>query len=292
MKKILFAIVALLITTSCEKLFPSGVEHSWSRSFSVTMVTTGGINTVPFEEEATITLTSPDITEPVLNISIEGARFVSMMPKEVNFDLEGLSYKLYDNNGDNSDPLTGAWVITRASVIPKIGGLEREDWKMLNFRATITNTVVLEFEVEYGGERYHSTFGKLEEEEIWEASHTLDVQTASEALGTFDDEAKITFVQKNLMSNKFDITVEDIQFATQMPNPITFCLKDVNFVEIIHNEWGKVKSFNIPTIAPYINNEQSEMYTFTDVRGIVSDEHVEISMKYGNFTVLMTKSTL
>lgn len=292
MKKILFAIVTLLVATSCEKLFPSGIESSWSKAFTVTMVTTGGVNAAPYEEEATITLTSPDITEPVLNISIEGARFVQMMPKEVNFDLEGLTYKLYDNNGDNSDPLTGAWVITRAAVIPKIGGIEREDWKMLNFRVTITNTVVLEFDVDYAGERYHSTFGKLAEEEVWEASHNLDIRTSSVALGTFDDEARVTFVQKDLRTNKFDITVEDIQFAAQMPKAITFCLKNVSFVEINHNEWGKVKSFNVPSIVPLINDEPNEAYTFTDVRGIVSNDHVEISMKYGDFTVLMTKSTL
>ena len=292
MKKILFAIVAMVIATSCGELFPSGSEHSWTKAFNVTMITTGGINMLPYEEEATITLTSPDITEPVLNISIEGARFVSMMPKEVTFELEGLTYKLYDNNGDNSDPLTGAWVITRAAVIPKIGGIEREDWKMLNFRATITNTVVLEFDVDYAGERYHSSFGKVAEEEIWETTHSLDVQTASEQLGKFDDEATATFIQSDLNVNKIDITVEGVQFAAQMPTSITFRLKDVPFVEMIHNEFGKVKSFSVASIVPLINGEFDEAYTFTNVKGIVSKSHAEITMQYGNFSILMTKSTL
>lgn len=291
MKKILFAIVALLIATSCERLFPSGNEYSWEKHFENTMVTTGGINVLPYEEETTVILISPDITEPVLNISIEGVRFVSMMP-EVSFQLEGLTYKLYDNNGDDSDPLTGAWVITRASIVPKIGGIEREDWKILNFRATITNTVTLEFDVDYAGDRYHATFGKRAEEEIWEASHTLDVRTASEALGTFDDEATATFVQSDLNVSKFDITVEGIQFAAQMPKAISFCLKEVSFEEITHNEWGKVKSFDIASIVPHINGEPDESYTFTNVKGIVSDSHVDITMNYGNFTILMTKSTL
>lgn len=292
MKKILFAIVALLITTSCDNLFPSGSEHSWTKYVYGTMVTTGGMNALlPCEEETTVILASPDITEPVVNITIEGVRFVPMMP-EASFLLEGLTYKLYDNNGDNTDPLTGAWVITRASIVPKIGGIEREDWKLLNFRATITNTIVLEFDVDYYGDRYHASFGKLASEEVWEASHNLDVRTASEALGAFDDEASVTFVQSDLNTRKFDITVEDIQFAAQMPKSITFCLKDVSFVEINHNEWGKVKSFNVPSIVPLINDEPNEAYTFTDVRGIVSNDHVEFSMKYGDFSVLMTKSTL
>ena len=291
MKKILFAIVALLIATSCEKLFPSGSEYSWEKHFEDTMVTTGGINALPYEEEATVILACPDITQPVLNISIEGARFVSMMP-EVSFQLEGLTYKLYDNNGDNTDPLTGAWVITRASVVPKIGGIEREDWKMLNFRATITNKVVLEFDVDYAGARYHATFGKVAEEEVWEVSHTLDVETASEALGKFDDEATATFFQGDLNSNKFDITVEDIQFAAQMPKAITFVLKDVSFVKVTHNDESKVKSFNIKSIVPLINGEPNESYTFTNVKGFVSETNVEISMNYGSFTILMSKSTL
>lgn len=293
MKKILLLCAVLLAAVSCDNEW--GSTSSWTKAFEDDMVTTGGVNTTPYKDPAVVTIVCNDVTQPVLNLSIEGARFVQGMP-DVNFVLENLSFRLYDNGGDVNDPLTGAWMISYTSVVPKVGGIEREEYKMYNFRATITNKIVMEFDVDFGGARYHAEFAKedLEEEEIptWSVSHNLDVETAAEGVEPFDDEAVVKFLQADLETNKFDITVEGVQFVAQMPVSITFTLKGVAFTEIEHNEWGKVKKFEVDSIVPYVDGEPNEQYTFTNVSGMVSDTYVEMQMNYANFTILMTQSTV
>ncbi|MBQ7856252.1 MAG: membrane lipoprotein lipid attachment site-containing protein [Alistipes sp.] len=291
MKKILLALSTMLILASCDNFGP---EQSWTKAFTDKLITTSDASATPYEAEATVTLNSPDIAEPMLNIAIEGARFIDGMPS-VNFLLENLTFTMYDNNGDVNDPLTGAWVINYASVVPKIGGVLREDHTLLNFRATITSEIVLEFDVNYRGVIFHVTFGKhsLEEEEtMWVAQHSLDVTTVSAALGTFDDEADVAFVQSDRSVNKFDIKFADVQFAAMMPKQISFTFEEVAFTEVEHNEWGMVKSFEVASIVPLIDGEPNEQYTFTNVKGIVSEYYVEITMNYSSFAITMRQSTL
>ena len=255
----LFAAIAC---TTIEK------TNSWSKSIDSNMVTTNNSTGEEYVDNATVTLEMKDITKPYFNLSIEGVKFVPMMP-DVNFLISDVPFKIYASD-DVNDPLYGSWVFNLTSVVPTVGGVAREEYTMHNFKGSISDYgMVVDFDVNFGGQIYHASFGKIEVVQTWEAAFdaiATVVLNPGENSTFQDDEFKISFEQANLSKQVVDITLEGLRFVEQMPE-ISMQLKNVPFS---YSEDGSQRLFNVATIIPTVGGEPMPQYTISSLTGSVS----------------------
>ena len=272
MKKFIFVAVALLMATAC--ISKDDRSNSWSSTISDNMVTTNVSSGEAYTDAAVVVVEIKDITKPYINLTIEGVRFVPMMP-DVNFVIENIAFKLYTSD-DKNDPLYGAWVLSEASVVPTVGGVPREEYTMLNFYGTVSNAgLVLDFDVNFGGVIYHATFGKNEALQTWNAEYAATAIVAlnpGESSTSTTDELTIQFAQANLSKQVVDITVKDLRFVPQMPE-VVFVLKDVPFS---YSEDGTRRLFNVASVVPQVNGTSYEQYTMSTIVGSVSNSSLTL----------------
>ena len=267
MKKFLFVAVALFMATAC--LSEEDRSNSWSTTISDNMVTTNVATGEAYTDAAMVIVETKDITKPYINLTIEGVRFVAMMP-DVNFVLENIPFKLYASD-DKNDPLYGSWVFSEKSIVPTVGGVPREEYTMLNFNGTISNNgLIIDFDVNFGGVIYHATFGKNDALQTWTAEYSASaivVLNPGEGSTSTTDELTLQFSQANLSKQVVDITVKDLRFVPQMPE-IVFVLKDVPFS---YSEDGTRRLFNVASVVPQVNGEPYTQYTMSTLTGSVSN---------------------
>lgn len=273
MKKIILIAAALFAAIACNT---DQNTNSWSKSIDGNMITVNTSTGVEYTDNATVTVEMKDITKPYFNLSIEGVKFVPMMP-DVNFLVSDIQFKLYPSN-DTNDPLYGSWIFNEKSVVPTVGGVPREEYTMLNFVGSISdNGVVVDFDVNFGGAIYHATFGKNDALQSWEAEYkaTADVvlNPGTEGAMTSTDETLVSFAQANLSKQVVNITFKDFRFVGIMPE-ITFTLKDVPFS---FSEDGTQRLFNVASIVPTIGEEKFDQYTMTNFTGSVTNNNVMLS---------------
>ena len=273
MKKIILIAAALFAAIACST---DQNTNSWSKSIDGNMITVNTSTGVEYTDNATVTVEMKDITKPYFNLSIEGVKFVPMMP-DVNFLVSDIQFKLYPSN-DTNDPLYGSWTFNEKSVVPTVGGVPREEYTMLNFVGSISdNGVVVDFDVNFGGAIYHATFGKNDALQSWEAEYkaTADVvlNPGTEGAISSTDETLVSFAQANLSKQVVNITFKDFRFVAMMPE-ITFTLKDVPFS---FSEDGTQRLFNVASIVPTIGEEKFDQYTMTNFTGSVTNNNVMLS---------------
>ena len=227
MKKIILIVAVLFAAIACN---PAQNTNSWSKSIDGNMITVNTSTGVEYTDNATVTVEMKDITKPYFNLSIEGVKFVPMMP-DVNFLISDVPFKIYASD-DVNDPLYGSWVFNQSSVVPTVGGVAREEYTMHNFKGSISDYgYVVEFDVNFGGSIYHASFGKIEVVHTWEADFdatAIVVLNPGENSTYSEDEFKISFAQANLSKQVVDITLEGLRFVEQMPE-ITMQLRNVPF---------------------------------------------------------------
>ena len=266
MKKALLFAVALLMVTACENP-ATNTTNSWTKSIEGFMVTQNTTSGESYQDNAIVTLEMTDITKPFFNLTIEGIKFVPMMP-DVNFLISDVPFKIYPSE-DKNDPLYGSWIFNEASVVPSVGGISREEYTMYNFKGSISDYgYVLDFDVNFGGTLYHASFGKNEAIQSYEATFAAIatvVLNPGDNSTVFEEEFTISFEQANLSKQVIDVTLSDIRFVGQMPE-ITMVFKDVPF---IMSEDGS-RIFNVATIVPKVNNVDFPDYTITNLTGTVS----------------------
>ncbi len=154
--KMLVALVAIVVTVSC--MDESEGNTTWQKRFDGVMTTTNTDSGEAYEDKASVIIYQGDITEPYMNITIEGVRFVPMMP-DVDFLIENVQFSLSPTD-DPNDPLYHAWVFNAESVVPKVGNVPREEYTMYNFQGNLTdNAVRIDFDVNFRGVIYHASFG-------------------------------------------------------------------------------------------------------------------------------------
>lgn len=154
--KMLVALVAIVVTVSC--MDESEGNTTWQKRFDGVMTTTNTDSGDVSEDNASVIIYQGDITEPYMNITIEGVRFVPMMP-DVDFLVENVQFSLSPTD-DPNDPLYHAWVFNMGSVVPKVGNVPREEYTMYNFQGNLTdNAVRIDFDVNFRGVIYHASFG-------------------------------------------------------------------------------------------------------------------------------------
>ena len=265
MKNLILVAAMFFAAVACT---PADRNSSWSKSIEGNMVTTNNSTGEEYVDNATVTLEMKDITKPYFNLSIEGVKFVPMMP-DVNFLISDVPFKIYASD-DVNDPLYGSWVFNLTSVVPTVGGVAREEYTMHNFKGSISDYgLVVDFDVNFGGQIYHASFGKIEEVQTWEA--TFDaiasvILNPGENSTVQEDEFRISFEQANLSKQVVDIILENIRFVEQMPE-ITMVFKNVPFS---YSEDGSQRLFNVASIVPTVGGESMPQYTVTSLTGSVS----------------------
>lgn len=166
MKKVIVAALALLTVVGCLKT--NDPEHTWQRTLEAVASTENTSSGIKFDDQIEVTIIQNNVTAKVLSFELRDIQFVPMMPS-VNFMLVDVPFTLYDHKDDVTDPLFNSWVFNVEKVIPQVGGVERTDYAMHNFKGNFSDTgLKLEFDVNFGGAVYHATIdtsAKLENEE-------------------------------------------------------------------------------------------------------------------------------
>ena len=272
MKKIILIAAALFAAIACNT---DQNTNSWSKSIDGNMITVNSSTGVEYTDNATVTVEMKDITKPYFNLSIEGVKFVPMMP-DVNFLISDVPFKIYASD-DVNDPLYGSWVFNQSAVIPTVGGVAREEYTMHNFKGSISDYgYVVEFDVNFGGSIYHASFGKIEVVQTWDATFdatAIVVLNPGENSTYSEDEFKISFAQANLSKQVVDITLEGLRFVEQMPE-ITMQLRNVPFS---YSDDGAQRLFNVAAVIPTVGGEEMAQYTISNLTGSVSKSSISLN---------------
>lgn len=272
MKKIILIAAALFAAIACDT---DQNTNSWAKSIDGNMITVNTSTGVEYTDNATVTVEMKDITKPYFNLSIEGVKFVPMMP-DVNFLISDVPFKIYASD-DVNDPLYGSWVFNQSAVIPTVGGVAREEYTMHNFKGSISDYgYVVEFDVNFGGSIYHASFGKIEVVQTWDATFdatAIVVLNPGENSTYSEDEFKISFAQANLSKQVVDITLEGLRFVEQMPE-ITMQLRNVPFS---YSDDGAQRLFNVAAVIPTVGGEEMAQYTISNLTGSVSKSSISLN---------------
>lgn len=272
MKKLFLVAAMLFAAIACDT---DQNTNSWSKSIDGNMITVNTSTGVEYTDNATVTVEMKDITKPYFNLSIEGVKFVPMMP-DVNFLISDVPFKIYASD-DVNDPLYGSWVFNQSAVIPTVGGVAREEYTMHNFKGSISDYgYVVEFDVNFGGSIYHASFGKIEVVQTWDATFdatAIVVLNPGENSTYSEDEFKISFAQANLSKQVVDITLEGLRFVEQMPE-ITMQLKNVPFS---YSDDGAQRQFNVAAVIPTVGGEEMAQYTISNLTGSVSKSSISLN---------------
>ena len=272
MKKIILIAAALFAAIACNT---DQNTNSWSKSIDGNMITVNTSTGVEYTDNATVTVEMKDITKPYFNLSIEGVKFVPMMP-DVNFLISDVPFKIYASD-DVNDPLYGSWVFNQSAVIPTVGGVAREEYTMHNFKGSISDYgYVVQFDVNFGGSIYHASFGKIEVVQTWDATFdatAIVVLNPGENSTYSEDEFKISFAQANLSKQVVDITLEGLRFVEQMPE-ITMQLRNVPFS---YSDDGAQRLFNVAAVIPTVGGEEMAQYTISNLTGSVSKSSISLN---------------
>jgi hypothetical protein len=272
MKKFILIAAVLFAAIACDT---DQNTNSWSKSIDGNMITVNSSTGVEYTDNATVTVEMKDITKPYFNLSIEGVKFVPMMP-DVNFLISDVPFKIYASD-DVNDPLYGSWVFNQSAVIPTVGGVAREEYTMHNFKGSISDYgYVVEFDVNFGGSIYHASFGKIEVVQTWDATFdatAIVVLNPGENSTYSEDEFKISFAQANLSKQVVDITLEGLRFVEQMPE-ITMQLRNVPFS---YSDDGAQRLFNVAAVIPTVGGEEMAQYTISNLTGSVSKSSISLN---------------
>lgn len=159
MKKLLIFMLTIAAATSCLKEGTN--KFSWSKDIVGTLTTkdvrTG--QTVYSTETAQAVIEMPDGFTSVINFHLDNVKFVENMPA-VSIVIPDLRFTLYTDTEKEEYPI-GSWIIDATNVIPTVGGVPYENYKMSAVKGVITDdTVKLEFWLTFGEVPYHVTFVK------------------------------------------------------------------------------------------------------------------------------------
>lgn len=160
MKKLLILMLMVAAATSCLK--ESKNKFSWSKNIVGTMTTkdvrTG--QTVYSTETAQAVIEVPDGFTRIINFHLDNVKFVESMPMTVSIVIPDLEFIVYSDTEEELYPI-GSWVIDATNVIPTVGGVPYENYKMSAVKGMITDDIVkLEFWLTFGEVPYQVTFVK------------------------------------------------------------------------------------------------------------------------------------
>lgn len=159
MKRLLILMLTIAAATSCLK--EGRNEFSWSKDIIGTLTTkdvrTG--QTVYSTETAQAVIEVPDGFTNAVNFHLDNVKFVENMPA-VSIVIPDLRFTVYSDTEEELYPI-GSWVISQSNVIPTVGGVPYENYKMNSVNGVITDdTVKLTFTLTFDEIPYEVTFVK------------------------------------------------------------------------------------------------------------------------------------
>lgn len=157
MKKLFIMMLAVVAATSCIKEGKN--SFSWSKTIVGTMTTVDNRTgqTVYSTENAQAKIELPDGFSNSINFHLDNVKFVEMMPA-VSIVIPDLKFTVYNDTEEKEYPI-GAWIIHQNNVIPTVGDVPYESYKMNTVNCVITDyTVKLDFTLTFGDVPYRVTF--------------------------------------------------------------------------------------------------------------------------------------
>lgn len=132
------------------------VPVSWEHSYSgkLTTILEGGSEPAYNQENVSAHAYCANLSKQTLSFDFINVHFVEAMPR-LSISLPNLSYIKQTSDTDN----VTSWIIDQKDVVPTIGGVPYENYKMSEVKGSINDdNVIIEFWLSLKGKRYHVTY--------------------------------------------------------------------------------------------------------------------------------------
>lgn len=161
MKKILFLICGVLFfATSCLNSgdSPGSSSATYNGRVTVTDIATGEVSYT--DSNASITVVIPNYLEPKFNFVFNKIKFDEAMPIQLNIKIEGVPF----NTTVSEDQTTLNYIFKAENIIPTIGGIKYEKYKVSVIEGCVGREVNVTFDVASKEKRVHFTNAQPEVE--------------------------------------------------------------------------------------------------------------------------------
>lgn len=154
MKKILIlACGALFFATSC--LSGSGSPGSSSAdypgSITVSEISTEAVTYT--DDKAKVTVAIPNMLEPKFDIIFNNMKFDDAMPVKLDIEFEGIPFV----NTVSEDETTLNYIFVAKNVVPTVGGIPYEKYKVDSIKGCIGRPVTIDFWMSTKDKKVHFT---------------------------------------------------------------------------------------------------------------------------------------
>ena len=160
MKKILIlACGVLLFATSC---FPGGGSPGSSSNDYPGYLTVSDISTEEVSysnDNAKITVAIPNMLEPKFDIVFNNIKFDNAMPVKLNVKFESLPFQ----TTISEDETTLNYLFVAKNVVPTVGGIPYEKYKVDSIKGCVGRPVIVEFWMSSKDKMVHFSTVKSEE---------------------------------------------------------------------------------------------------------------------------------
>ena len=158
MKKIfVLACGVVLFATSCLSGGGSAGTSSADYSGHLTVSEIESGKTTHTDDKAVVTVRIPNIIEPKFDVIFNNIKFATMMPK-LNIEFESLPFV----TTVSEDEATLTYVFNVKGVVPTIGGVPYDKYKVDSIKGCIGRPVTIEFWMSSKDQKVHFTTAKEE----------------------------------------------------------------------------------------------------------------------------------
>ena len=158
MKKIfVLACGVVLFATSCLSGGGSAGTSSADYSGHLTVSEIESGKTTHTDDKAVVTVLIPNIIEPKFDVIFNNIKFATMMPK-LNIEFESLPFV----TTVSEDETTLNYVFNVKGVVPTIGGVPYDKYKVDSIKGCIGRPVTIEFWMSSKDQKVHFTTAKEE----------------------------------------------------------------------------------------------------------------------------------
>jgi hypothetical protein len=163
MKKFMFLIgaAAMLFATSCLNGSTPAGTSSASYVGKLTVYDTDSQEISYSDDEASVTIWIPNIIEPKFDIVYNGIKFDKMMPVKLNVELQGIPF----TTTVSEDETTINYVFEAENIIPMVGSVAYEKYKIDKVEGCVGRTVDITFVMSSKGKTVHFTTATEEKEQ-------------------------------------------------------------------------------------------------------------------------------
>ncbi len=289
MKKILLAALTVMVAVSCMKTGHNSA--SWQRRCSGELTTeiADSHEQVYTAQNVSALLDWFDTSKKMFNFTFEDVQFIEGMQKQ-SVCLPNIPFEFKANEDENVDQYD--WVINSKDVIPTVGGVPYEAYKMRSVKGLITgNNLKMELWLTLNGTEYHVTY-VYEIPVSWEHSYSGKLTTILEdgSEPAYNQESVSAHAYcSNLSKQVLTFDFINVRFVEAMPQ-LSITLPNLPFVKQT-SDTDNVTSWIIDQkdVVPTIGGVPYENYKMSEVKGSIDDDSVVIefwlTLKGGKYHV-------